>query len=122
MSKTDYLSISLLMLIAFTISAFVGLLTKQLFGNPNYAPCWSLYQCFVQKGSDGSSNVCQQILSIIWLLTGFIATAVAGGELVSMLAGQPPKPIATLRELAEATHIKIFLASKPIEAVLKVTE
>ena len=122
-SNTDYPSMALLMLTAFCMSVIVGLLTKLVAANGNkYAPCWSILQCFIQKGNeDEPCNLKQQILFIIWLFAGIITAATVGGQLVSMLAGQPPKPIATLRELAEAKHItNVFITSKPPQIALKV--
>ena len=123
LSNTDFPLISLIMLISFMISVLIGFITNRAFthSNSEYAPCWSLFECFIQNGNDESPQFgYQRILTIIWLMAGFITVAATGGQLVSMLAGQAPKPIATLRELAEANHVKIYLASPIIERVLKV--
>ena len=122
--NTDYPIIGVLMLMAFAASIVAGHLTKKYQFNPNstYSPCWSIFQCFAQKGNyDQPSNVKQRILFIIWLVGGFVTAATIGGQLVSLLAKQTRKPIATIRELAEATHIKIYFDSIPVQATLKVS-
>ena len=123
-ANTDYPLMSLMILSAFALSVLIGIVSKQLVVNPNsrYAPIWSLFQCFIQKGNDDEpSNIKQRLLFIIWLLAGFITTATVGGELVALLADLPTKPIENLKELAEATNIKIYTLSSPTRTILKVS-
>ena len=122
-TKTDYPNMALLLLIAFLISVICGAISKQFLAlkNSKYASVWSLYQCFFLKGNeDEPENGSLRLLYILWLFAGLITSATAAGELVAILAGQPLNFINTIRELAEATHIQIFLTSKPVQTDLKV--
>ena len=124
LSNTDYPSMGILMLSAFTVSVVVGILTKRWLANPKskYAPFWSIYQGLCQIGSDDKpSNVKQRILVIIWLFAGFITAATLSGELLAMLSHLPPKPIDTLRELADTMNIKLYIPSIPAQNFLKVS-
>ena len=121
-SMADFAQMMVLMLAAFTISAICGLLSQRWLKRSNYAPLWSLYECFFYGGSENEpTNYNQRILFFIWLFAGFITTATVGGNLVAILAKTPPKPITTIRELAQASHIKMYIPAKPIQATLKVT-
>ena len=122
-TKSDYKSMALLMVIAFFFSVIICIITKHLLldKNAKYASCWSIYQCFVQKGTDDEpSSPNLRILFVIWLFAGLITVATTGGELVAILAGSPPNPINTIHELAEATDIKIYINSKPVQSTLMV--
>ena len=122
-ASTDLPSVGILIILAFAISVGIGFLTKLWMSNTGskYAPFWSIYQCLFQKGNDEKpSNMKQRLLVIIWLFTGFITAATVGGKLIAMLSHLPPKPISTLSELAQASHIKLFFPAKIIHTALEV--